>query len=472
MIFLLGYHGLAANAANVPILCALANLVGRISAVFLFCAAAALVAAVAVHFALPDCARICAKVRRGLFSPACGNPLGLRDGELLPRVKCTRVSSGVYELTVIVRGCTVERVVNAAPSISTAINGRLSRYAVTQADAGVAFDRVTFRVEDVMVDKSLTINTVEEMRPTEPTKLRVQDGTDIDLTTSGSMLVAGKTRSGKTTGIIALLLQVLLAGRDEYGSEVIIIDPKRAELSRLPHAIVPDEDGEATEILEALKRFESAMVKRQKVLNDHSEEHGDAVKWWEAGFHPSFLFVDEYVSCRSLFPSKAAKDSDYCLATFDAILKRIITMGASAGCFVIISIAEASVESGGLPAMLRSAMSTKILFRPTLPEGRLMWDTSKLDNFAVSRVYRPGDAWFSSPDGEHDNVSFVHFPRMKFRVYRELGRLLKLYYVDKDEEPAPPPADASQKAGGRGPVVPDTPKCLILLALAGLRACF
>lgn len=140
---------------------------------------------------------------------------------------------------------------------------------------------------------------------------------------------------------------MLLAGRDEYGSEVIIIDPKRAELSRLPHAIVPDEDGEATEILEALKRFESAMVKRQKVLNDHSEEHGDAVKWWEAGFHPSFLFVDEYVSCRSLFPSKAAKDSDYCLATFDAILKRIITMGASAGCFVIISIAEASVESGG-----------------------------------------------------------------------------------------------------------------------------
>lgn len=116
-------------------------------------------------------------------------------------MKCTRVSSGVYELTVIVRGCTVERVVNAAPSISTAINGRLSRYAVTQADAGVAFDRVTFRVEDVMVDKSLTINTVEEMRPTEPTKLRVQDGTDIDLTTSGSMLVAGKTRSGKTTAL-------------------------------------------------------------------------------------------------------------------------------------------------------------------------------------------------------------------------------------------------------------------------------
>lgn len=50
-------------------------------------------------------------------------------------------------------------------------------------------------------------------------KLTVQSGTEIDLTTSGSMLAAGKTRSGKTTGIIALLLQALLQGRDKYGSE-------------------------------------------------------------------------------------------------------------------------------------------------------------------------------------------------------------------------------------------------------------
>ena len=102
-------------------------------------------------------------------------------------------------------------------------------------------------------------------------------------------------------------------------------------------------------------------------------------------------------------------------------------MGSSAGCFAIISIAEASVQDGGLPSMIRSACSTKILFRPTLPEGRLLWDSDKLKDFP-SLVYGPGDAWFSSTDGIHDCVSFVHFPDMRFPVYRELGRLLEEYY--------------------------------------------
>ena len=130
----------------------------------------------------------------------------------------------------------------------------------------MAFDRVTFQLEDVLVDRSLTCATVKEMWPQGPTKLRVQDGTEIDLTTSGSMLVSGKTRSGKTTGIIALLLQVLLCGRDEFGSEVIIVDPKQAELSRLPQVVTLDEDGEARGILQALKQFASAIVTRQPHL--------------------------------------------------------------------------------------------------------------------------------------------------------------------------------------------------------------
>lgn len=148
--------------------------------------------------------------------------------------------------------------------------------------------------------------------------------------------------------------------------------------------------------------------------------------------HPSILFIDEYVACRTMFPAKPPKgNEDYCLASFDALIKRIVTMGASAGCYVIISIAEASVQDGGLPSMLRSAMSTKVLMRPTMPEARLLWSPEQLEALAASsRVYGPGDAWFSSTDGVHDNVSYVHFPKMEFPAYRELGRLLKEYYGD------------------------------------------
>ena len=80
--------------------------------------------------------------------------------------------------------------------------------------------------------------------------------------------------------------------------------------------------------------------------------------------------------------------------------------------------------------MIKNAMTTKLLFKPTLPEARLIWASDRLENFSVDRVYSPGDCWFSSTDGIHDDVTYVHFPVMKFPVYKELGRLLTEYYKD------------------------------------------
>ena len=108
----------------------------------------------------------------------------------------------------------------------------------------------------------------------------------------------------------------------------------------------------------------------------------------------------------------------------------IVTTGASAGCYMIISIAQASAGEGGLPTMIKSAMTTRVLFKPTLNEGSFIWDRTSLEAISRFPAGKQGDAWFSSTDGEHETVSRVHFPRMKFLVYRELGRLLKEYYGD------------------------------------------
>ncbi len=260
-VLALGCHGLA-SAADVPILGAVVYVMGQTAAVALGIGVAALIAAAVVHRCQPASAKIRHKVRRALAHPRYGNPLHLKDGELLPAVNCKDIGNDVYELTIEARSGTVEAITDAASAISTAVNGRFARYAVTQTDAGVAHDKVVFRLEDVLIDRSLTFSNVEEMWPASPTRLRVQDGADIDLTTSGSILVAGKTRSGKTTGIIALLLQTLQCGRDKFGSECIIIDPKQAELSRLPHVVTLDADGEAKAILAALRWFEHAIAKR------------------------------------------------------------------------------------------------------------------------------------------------------------------------------------------------------------------
>lgn len=379
----------------------------------------------------PDNERIRHMVYRGLCCPAYGNPLHLKDGEFLPRVTCVLSNAGRYAVTVTGASVAMEDIVKSAPRISSLINGKFQRYAVVYVNSTPDYHETVFTIEDVVHDYSLTFKSAGEMRNYDPPKLLVQNGTAIDLTSSGSMLVAGKTRSGKTTGIISLLLQVLQQRRDEYGSEIMIIDPKQAELSRLPHVVTLDKGGGTRETLNAIRHFAETIKARQAVLNDQSEQCGDAIHWWEAGMSPSFLFIDEYVALRGLLPKKADKAApDYSLAEFDDLIKRIVTMGASAGCYVIISIAQASVDEGGLPSMLRSAMSTKILFRPTLEEGRLMWPGPDLDILAVARRYAPGDAWFSSADGEHDAPGYVHFPHMRFAVYRELGRLLKEYYGD------------------------------------------
>ena len=82
------------------------------------------------------------------------------------------------------------------------------------------------------------------------------------------MLLCGKTRSGKTTGAISLILQILAQGSDGHGSGVTIIDPKRAELSMCSrHVVTLDEDGEARAILNEMKAFAEAMRVRQNYLN-------------------------------------------------------------------------------------------------------------------------------------------------------------------------------------------------------------
>ena len=365
-------------------------------------------------------------LKKRLFCSEYGNPLSLKEGDKLPTLNCKETKKGQFEIVIATTTHTVEELRKIQSTITAALP---QNYAVTRMNSDLGQTRVCYYVEDIQVDKTLYANAVQSLLSGDPTKLIIQKDTYIDLTTSGSMLVAGKTRSGKTTAIISILSQILYAGKDNFGSSVVIIDPKKAELSRLPHVVTIDEEGEAIQILEAVKDFDLSIRKRQQILNDLSEKKGDAVHWWDANMHPSILFIDEYVALRGIFPRKASKEQPkYCLDTFDDQLKKIITMGASAGCFVTISLAEASAGEGGLPTMLKNALSTKVLLKPTLTEGRFIWDAEKLESVATDRDYMAGDAWFSSTDGEHELLSSVHFPVMNFPIYRQLGTLLTTYY--------------------------------------------
>lgn len=216
---------------------------GKSSAIFMAMEAALLTVSLVLRVAGGAEKQIEQRVKKRLFDPRYGNPLGFREGELLPPVKCRRINMTTFSLSVKAVSCTVEDLLEIAPAISSSMNGRYKQYAAVSSEADEAYNGVTYRIVDVLADKSLTVDSPEGLKSPDKTKIPVDAETFIDLKTSGSILVAGKTRSGKTTGIIAILLSVLQHGRDGHGSNVIIIDPKQAELSRIPHAVTVNPSG-------------------------------------------------------------------------------------------------------------------------------------------------------------------------------------------------------------------------------------
>lgn len=367
-------------------------------------------------------------LRYRLFSKAGGNPLGLKNDSVIPSLTVKDDGEGRYSVIIDTTACSADTLVKLPKIISSGLIDDYAGWAVVAVDEDPASSFVSYIIEDVTRSRKIVATHLEDIYGDCLSIIMIQKGFVLDLTKSGSILICGKTRSGKTTAVESILLQILVHGPDEFGSKVLILDPKGAELSRLPHTLSPDEEGSAKGMLQALREFEQTRRSRQKVLDDLSEQHGRPVMWWNAGMHPSVLFIDEWVAFQALMPKRAPKDDpDYSLQALQDMVKIIVTMGASAGCYVILSTAEASVESAGVPSMIRSAMGTKILMRPTKQEGMLLWSSEKMEALPERR-YVQGDAWVSSTDGVHDNPSFVQFPELKFQEYEVLRKLLNRYY--------------------------------------------
>ena len=367
-------------------------------------------------------------LRYRLFSKAGGNPLGLKNESAIPSLDVKDDGEGRYRVIIDTTACSADTLVKLPKIISSGLIDDYAGWAVVAVDEDPASSFVSYIIENVTCSRKIIAMNLEDIYGDCLSTIIIQKGFALDLTKSGSILICGKTRSGKTTAVECILMQVLVHGPDEFGSKVLILDPKGAELSRLPYTFSPDEDGSARGMLQALRDFEATRRARQKVLDDLSERHGRPIHWWNAGMHPSVLFIDEWVAFQALMPKKAPKDDlDYSLQALQDMVKILVTMGASAGCYVILSTAEASVESAGVPSMIRSAMGTKILMRPTKQEGMLLWSSEKMEALPERR-YAQGDAWISSTDGTHDNPTFVQFPKMEFPEFEVLRALLHRYY--------------------------------------------
>lgn len=378
-------------------------------------------------------------VRKGLCASCYGNPINLHEGEIEPSVIVTNTDRG-YKITVDCISADYDDVASLETVISGYLRNRYANYAVVSKEEDIAGRYVDYYIEDVVANynKQSVYSSADDV-PSHLTKIYIRKDVYIDYARvlNSSAIVAGRSRSGKTTAIIStFLLPILKLGRDDYGSRIIIIDPKSAELSLCPHVLSPAPNGSVEHILNAIRDFNSIRVERQRIINDYCKSEGKAVKWFDVGMKPCVLFLDEFVSIQDMFPKKATKEKpDYSLADFQGLLRQIATQGASAGCFLILSTAEASVGTGGLEAAVNNACGIRILFKPSIQEARYLWSSDALEVMR-ERQYTAGDAWFSADDGINNSVRFVKFPRLEFGEYDALSELLSLYYADTEEHSA------------------------------------
>lgn len=252
--------------------------------------------------------------------------------------------------------------------------------------------------------------------------------TELDMVPSPHIILAGKTRSGKSYTLFSLLLQLYRNNRDTLDgiarSSIRIIDPKNSTLSTLENAT----DGSNTKaILKSVKDFEASIMLRQDYLRSYYSKVGKEVKWYEAGLQPNWLVIDEYAALIRLLPKSVKKDDDfpYSQKDFDNMMIRILTMGAEAGCFVIISTSKASTEN--LPTQLRDAFQNRILMRPTSDEAHLLWSADELGGWH-QHSYRAGTGIFSANDGEHYTPTDIRMPDLKFDVLTELKDAATAYF--------------------------------------------
>lgn len=374
-------------------------------------------------------------IRKRLCDASYGNPLSLKDGEIEPSVSVSRTEKG-YQITIDCISADFDAVSSLENVISGCLRNKYGKYAVVAKEEDIAGIYVDYFIEDVVsnYNKQSVYSSLADV-PSHLTKVYIREDVYIDYARvlNSSAIVAGKSRSGKTTGIISVfLLPMLKQGRDDFGSRIIIVDPKSAELSLCPHVLSPAPDGSVEHILDAIREFNHIRVERQKVINEYCKREGHAVKWFDVGMKPSVLFLDEFVSIQDMFPKKPSKEKpDYSLADFQGLLRQIATQGASAGSFLILSTAEASVGTGGLESAVNNACGIRILFKPSIDEARFLWSSKALEVMR-ERKYTAGDAWFSSDDGNNNSVRFIKFPRLEFGEYEALSKLLSLYYDDTD----------------------------------------
>lgn len=232
--------------------------------------------------------------------------------------------------------------------INSSFRKKLSDYAVTSAlitENGLMYK---FILEDKGSDKTWRPATLNEMKQKSHV-IKLQENLSVNLADSPHLIVWGKSGSGKSTAILAMILQLFLQGAETY-----FIDPK-LEYSAFKNFYPSDMIAEDTEaILELLRRVCDKLKDRQrKVSKGVRERKKMGLRAYDLDMKPVVVVADEIGSAVAMMDSKQKKE-------FLGLLTQIVQKGRSVSVFAIVGTQSPKVETT-LSSDIRQQFATKIL---------------------------------------------------------------------------------------------------------------
>lgn len=246
-----------------------------------------------------------------------------------------------------------------ADDINASLNGKFAKYKIYKMLADETGNYFNYYLEDALTDKRFIPKTIEELIPNNPYEYRLQKNLAWNIAKQPHGMISGKTKSGKTSVILSIIIQQLLVGADIY-----IIDPKNefSAFSFLGQAhIVNDKDSASILLNHAV----TLMNTRQIIITEEVRKRGMmGLTGADLNMRPLFIYCDEMGSIVSQFNDTKSKKE------FMGYFQQLVFMGRSALTNIVLATQQPNSNVTGTD--LRLNLSLKMLLGSSTPELKQM----------------------------------------------------------------------------------------------------
>jgi hypothetical protein len=295
--------------------------------------------------------------------------------------------------------------------------------------AVLGFPLLNKHVSEQMIDyyfqieapERLIYNANQEPEFTDDLKIDLGYGKVYDMIHCPHILVSGGTGSGKSVFISFFILELMRRRADLY-----IVDPKHSDLSSLKIYLHDHVAVTLPQIAKVTRLVVEEMQKRYDFMNDEKNfKYGSNFR--DHNFAPIWLLFDELGAFQALATSKQSKET---VQEIMKNIKQIVLLGRQAGCFLLLSAQQMSVNSLGGNSDIRDQLGMRIALGANSPDGLRMTFGDHVPDI-IPDVSKKGSGLLYIDGEAKGQAEYWKSPFIDMKKFNFLDEFSKYFVVDK-----------------------------------------